>query len=126
MGVVADAGAYVLYSAFARLADRNCRWVLYTSVAAFDSLASEAWKAHARTDLLPRMHLLGTVLTAGLMAALLPFRLVGVCAGVAAAAGVAIYAVVGAVRVTGISSRSILSEAGPTGKRLATPKAAER
>lgn len=87
---------------------------LYCATAALDSLASETWKARGRPDLLPRMHGLSLVLTAILVAALLPFDLVGVSLAVSLAGlGVAVFAVRGAARVAGLPVRALLREIWP-------------
>ena len=54
----------------------------YCAALALDSVASEAWKAHGRPDMLPRMHGVSLALTVLCVGALAPFGLVGVCIGI--------------------------------------------
>jgi O-antigen/teichoic acid export membrane protein len=81
---------------------------------AFDSLASEAWKAAGRPQLLVRMHTLSAVSLLLFMLAFLPFGLTGM--GVALSLSsliVAVYALRGAGRVLGIAGRRLLDEIWP-------------
>jgi O-antigen/teichoic acid export membrane protein len=67
---------------------------LYCGASTLSSIVSEALKAAGRPSLLTRMHTLTTILTAGLMLALLPLGIEGVAAGLSlGAAGSAIYAI---------------------------------
>lgn len=88
---------------------------VYCVALSLDSIASEAWKAVARTDMLPRMHGLSLVLTAVFVGALVePFGLIGVTVGMSlAAAGVAAYATRGMSRVLGIPLADLLRELWP-------------
>lgn len=79
---------------------------LYTGAASWISVATEAFKAAGRPELLTRTHLL-TVLTGGaFMVAFLPFELVGVAAGVSLGmvAG-ALYAITASVRALDVGWR---------------------
>jgi PST family polysaccharide transporter len=68
----------------------------YCAALSLDSLASEAWKAYGRPDMLPRMHGLSLLLSAICVGALVPFGLVGVTIGMSVSAiGVAAYAIRG-------------------------------
>jgi O-antigen/teichoic acid export membrane protein len=81
---------------------------------AYDSLASEAWKAAGRPQLLLRMHTLSAVSLLGLMLAFLPLGLVGM--GIALSLSslvVAAYALHGAARVLEIAQRRLLDEIWP-------------
>jgi O-antigen/teichoic acid export membrane protein len=81
---------------------------------AYDSLASEAWKAAGRPQLLVRMHTLSAVSLAVLMLTFLPLGLTGM--GVALSLSsliVAAYALRGAGRVVGIPRRRMLDEIWP-------------
>jgi PST family polysaccharide transporter len=81
---------------------------------AYDSLASEAWKAAGRPQLLLRMHTLSAVSLLGLMLALLPLGLTGM--GLALSLSslvVAVYALRGAGRVLGIPKRRLFDEVWP-------------
>ncbi len=81
---------------------------------ALDSIASEAWKAYGRPDMLPRMHGLSLLLTAICVGALVSFGLVGVTIGISVSAiGVAAYAVRGMSRVIDIPIRRLLAEIWP-------------
>jgi PST family polysaccharide transporter len=80
----------------------------------YDSLASEAWKAAGRPDLLLRMHALSAFSLVALMLACLPLGLTGM--GVALSLSsvlVAIYALRGAGRVLAIEQRRLLGEVWP-------------
>ena len=86
----------------------------YCAALALDSVASEAWKAYGRPDMLPRMHGLSLALTVIFVAALVPFGLVGVCIGMSLSAiGVAAYAVRGMSSVIGIPVRTLVAEIWP-------------
>jgi PST family polysaccharide transporter len=86
----------------------------YCAALALDSIASEAWKSCARTDMLPRMHGVSLVLTAICVGALAPFGLVGVTIGMSVSAiGVAAYAVRGMSRVLGIELSDLVAEIWP-------------
>jgi PST family polysaccharide transporter len=81
---------------------------------ALDSIASEAWKAYGRPDMLPRMHSISLLLTAICVGALVPFGLVGVTIGISLSAiGVAAYAVRGMSSVMDIPVRRLLTEIWP-------------
>jgi PST family polysaccharide transporter len=81
---------------------------------ALDSIASEAWKAYGRPDMLPRMHGISLLLTAICVGALVPFGLVGVTIGISVSAiGVAAYAVRGMSSVMYIPIRRLLAEIWP-------------
>jgi O-antigen/teichoic acid export membrane protein len=81
---------------------------------ALDSIASEAWKAYGRPDMLPRMHSISLLLTAICVGALVPFGLVGVTIGISVSAiGVAAYAVRGMSSVLDIPIRRLLTEIWP-------------
>jgi O-antigen/teichoic acid export membrane protein len=80
----------------------------------YDSLASEAWKAAGRPDLLVRMHVLSAASLVALMLAFVPVGLTGM--GVAlslSSIAVAAYALRGAGRVVGIPVRRLLEEIWP-------------
>jgi PST family polysaccharide transporter len=86
----------------------------YCAALSLDSLASEAWKAAGRPDMLPRMHGLSLVLTAILVVALAPFGLVGVTIGMSVSAiGVAAYAIWGMGEALGMSLRRMQREILP-------------
>jgi O-antigen/teichoic acid export membrane protein len=86
----------------------------YTAGHSLDSLGSEVFKAAGRPNLLPRMHLVGAALTAGFMAALLPFGLIGIAAAISLRSlGVAAYALRAIGKVLGLSSRSLIAEIWP-------------
>jgi O-antigen/teichoic acid export membrane protein len=81
---------------------------------AYDSLASEAWKAAGRPELLVRMHTLSAASLLMLMLAFLPLGLTGM--GVALSLSslmVAVYAIHGAGRVLRISWRRLVDEIWP-------------
>jgi O-antigen/teichoic acid export membrane protein len=80
----------------------------------YDSLASEAWKAAGRPDLLVRMHVLSAASLVLLMLAFVPAGLTGM--GVAlslSSIAVAVYALRGAGRVLGIPAPRLLEEIWP-------------
>jgi O-antigen/teichoic acid export membrane protein len=88
---------------------------VYSAALSLDSIASEAWKATARTDMLPRMHGLSLVLMAVLVGGLVvPFGLIGVAVGMSLSAlGVAAFAVRGMGHALGIKVRDLLHELWP-------------
>jgi PST family polysaccharide transporter len=79
---------------------------LFGAANAFDSLASELWKATGRPQYLPRMHFLALVTSLSFTAALqFPLGLLGVGVGLSASSTiVAVYAVSRAGHVVGISA----------------------
>jgi O-antigen/teichoic acid export membrane protein len=80
----------------------------------YDSLASEAWKAAGRPDLLLRMHTISAVSLVALMLAFVPLGLTGM--GVALSLSsvvVALYALRSAGRVVGITARQLVDEVWP-------------
>jgi O-antigen/teichoic acid export membrane protein len=86
----------------------------YCSALSLDAIATEAWKAYGRPDMLPRMQGLSVLVTTICVGALVPFGLVGVTIGMSLAAiGVATYAVRGMGRALGISIRSMQREIWP-------------
>ena len=86
----------------------------YCAALSLDSLASEAWKAYGRPDMLPRMHGLSFVLTVICVGALVTFGLVGVTIGMSVSAiGVAAYAIWGMSKALGISISSLEREIWP-------------
>lgn len=162
LGLIINAGAYVLLPAFARVSTdearfrsaflRALRWYcvvalptsliflplgvpimvvvfgpqwrdagyalmalcIYGASTSFGSIASEAWKAAGRPDMLPRMHTLSVLISAALMGALLPFGVVGVAGGMAlGSVGVAGYALRGAGRVVDIPVMRMLRDVWP-------------
>jgi PST family polysaccharide transporter len=88
---------------------------VYAAALSLDSIASEAWKASARTDMLPRMHGLSLLLTAALVGALVvPFGLEGVAVGMSlSAVGVAAFAVRGMGHALGIRVGDLVHELWP-------------
>ncbi len=87
---------------------------VYGSALSLDSIASEAWKANGRTDMLPRMHGVSLALTLVFVGALVPFGVVGVAIGMSAAAvGVAAYAVRGMAHALGIALADLVREIWP-------------
>jgi PST family polysaccharide transporter len=87
---------------------------VYCAALGLDSIASEAWKANARTDMLPRMHGVSLVLTVVFVGALVQFGVVGVSIGLSAAAvGVGAYAVRGMSHALGIALGDLLREIWP-------------
>jgi PST family polysaccharide transporter len=87
---------------------------VYCAALSLDSIASEAWKAHARPDMLPRMHTVSLVLTLACVAAGVPFGLIGVAIGLSVSAvGVAAYAVWGMSTVLGIPLEQLWREIWP-------------
>lgn len=86
----------------------------YSAGGALVSLASEAFKATAHPELLPRVHLVAGAVSAALMIALLPFGIVGVAAAVSAASlVVAGYALRRVALVVDIPGRSMVAEIWP-------------
>jgi PST family polysaccharide transporter len=86
----------------------------YCAALSLDSLASEAWKAHGRPDMLPRMHGVSLVLTAICVGALVSFGVLGVTIGLSLSAiGVAAYAVRGMSKALEIPLRPLLVEIWP-------------
>jgi PST family polysaccharide transporter len=86
----------------------------YCAALSLDSLASEAWKAYGRPDMLPRMHGLSLVLSAICVGALVPFGLVGVTIGMSISAiGVAAYAIRGMSTALGMSLGRMRHEIWP-------------
>jgi O-antigen/teichoic acid export membrane protein len=80
----------------------------------YDSLASEAWKAAGRPDMLPRMHLLNAVSLVVFMLAFLPLGLTGMGAALSLSSlVVAVYALQGAGRVLRIGARRLADEVWP-------------
>ncbi len=94
---------------------------LYTGAASLISIATEAFKAAGRPELLTRTHLLTVVFGSILMVALLPFGLVGVAAGISLGmvAGAA-YAVVASGRVMEISRGALFDASGRRRRRRAS------
>jgi O-antigen/teichoic acid export membrane protein len=87
---------------------------VYCAALGLDSIASEAWKANGRTDMLPRMHGVSLVLTLVFVGALVQFGVVGVAIGLSAAAvGVAAYAVRGMSHALGIELSDLIREIWP-------------
>jgi PST family polysaccharide transporter len=87
---------------------------VYCAALGLDSIASEAWKANARTDMLPRMHGVSLLLTIVFVGGLVNFGVVGVALGMSAAAvGVAAYAVRGMSHALGIELRDLVAEIWP-------------
>jgi O-antigen/teichoic acid export membrane protein len=86
----------------------------YCAALSLDSLASEAWKAYGRPDMLPRMHGLSLVLTTICVGAGVPFGLIGVTIGMSVSAiGVAAYAIWGMAKALEISLSSMRREIWP-------------
>jgi O-antigen/teichoic acid export membrane protein len=80
----------------------------------YDSLASEAWKAAGRPDMLPRMHALSAVSLLVFMLAFLPLGLTGMGAALSISSiVVAVYALRGAGRVLHIGPRRLVEEVWP-------------
>ena len=80
----------------------------------FDSLASEAWKAAGRPELLLRMHALSAISLVALMLAFLPLGLTGMGLALSlSSVVVALYALRGAGRVLGIATRRLVDEVWP-------------
>ncbi len=87
---------------------------VYCAALSLDSIASEAWKANGRTDMLPRMHGVSLVLTLVFVGGLVHLGLVWATAGMSAAAlGVAAYAVYGMSTALEIELRDLLREIWP-------------
>jgi PST family polysaccharide transporter len=79
-----------------------------------DSIATEAWKASGRPDMLARMHTISLVLTLVFVAAGAPFGLLGVVSGLSLSAlGVAAYALFGVGQILEIPVRRLLHEVWP-------------
>jgi PST family polysaccharide transporter len=86
----------------------------YCAALSLDSLASEAWKAYGRPDMLPRMHGLSLVLSAICIGALVQFGLIGVTIGMSVSAiGVAAYAIWGMSTALGMSLGRMWREIWP-------------
>jgi PST family polysaccharide transporter len=86
----------------------------YPAARAYDSLASETWKATGNPRRLPRMHLLSAALSLVLMLALVPFGLNGVALALSLVSiGVAAYAIRGMSQVVGLPVRFLLGEIWP-------------
>jgi O-antigen/teichoic acid export membrane protein len=86
----------------------------YCAALSLDSLASEAWKAYGRPDMLPRMHGLSLVLSGICVGALVQFGLVGVTIGMSVSAiGVAAYAIWGMSTALGMSLERMQREIWP-------------
>lgn len=86
----------------------------YCAALSLDSLASEAWKAYGRPDMLPRMHGLSLVLTTICVGALVPFGLIGVTIGMSVSAiGVAAYAIWGMGKALDMSLSQMQREIWP-------------
>jgi O-antigen/teichoic acid export membrane protein len=86
----------------------------YCAALSLDSLASEAWKAYGRPDMLPRMHGISLTLTTICVGALVPFGLIGVTIGMSVSAiGVAAYAVWGMNSALDIPLKSMQREIWP-------------
>jgi O-antigen/teichoic acid export membrane protein len=86
----------------------------YSAGGAVVSVASEAFKATGRPDVLPAVHLTAAVLSAVLMLALLPFGMVGIAAAVSlSSVGVAAYALRRVSGVLELPLRRMLRELGP-------------
>jgi PST family polysaccharide transporter len=87
---------------------------VFCAARGLDSIASEAWKASGRPDMLPRMHAVSLLLTVLFVGALVPFGLVGVTIGMSLTAlGVGVYAVRGMSRALGIALGDLLHEIWP-------------
>jgi PST family polysaccharide transporter len=87
---------------------------LYGAGGAVVSVASEAFKAWGRPELLVRIHLVAAGLLAVLMVAFLPFGLVAVAAAVSiASAGAGLYALRSVGRVVGIPFGRLAAEVWP-------------
>lgn len=86
----------------------------YSAGGAIVSLASEAFKAANRPDLLPRVHLVSAAVSAVLMVALLPFGIVGIAAAVSVTSVVVAAYVLRIVgRVVDVPGRQMLAEIWP-------------
>jgi O-antigen/teichoic acid export membrane protein len=89
---------------------------VFCAALSLDSIASEAWKARGRPDMLPRMHGLSLLFTAVGVGAGVPFGLIGVAIGISVSAvGVAAYAVWGMSSALGIALADLLQEIWPPG-----------
>jgi PST family polysaccharide transporter len=87
---------------------------VFCAARSLDSIASEAWKASGRPDMLPRMHGISLLLTVLFVGGLAPFGLVGVAIGMSlTAVGVGIYAIRGMSRALGIALGDLLHEVWP-------------
>lgn len=87
----------------------------YTAAGMISSVVSEALKAHGRPDRLTRMHLVSTVLTAGLMLAAVPIGFEAVAAAVSIGAiGAALYALRSARQILEVPFRVSLGEIAPS------------
>jgi O-antigen/teichoic acid export membrane protein len=81
---------------------------------AFDSLASEVWKASGRPHMLPRLHLVSALLSATFMVLLIPFELVGVAIAVSISSiGVATYAILSVRKTLDLALARMLAEIWP-------------
>jgi PST family polysaccharide transporter len=81
---------------------------------AFDSLASEVWKASGRPHMLPRLHLVSVLLSATFMVLLMPFELVGVAIAVSISSiGVATYAIISVRTALDLALARMLAEIWP-------------
>ena len=86
----------------------------YAAGLSFVTLAAQVFKAAARPELLPRMHLVSAALTLAFMLALLPFGLLGIAAAVSLRSiAVGAYAAVRMARVVGVPLRQVLATAWP-------------
>lgn len=86
----------------------------YSAGHSLAATASEAFKAVARPDVLPRLHLISLASVAAFMLLLLPFGLVGIAAAVSVGSiGMAAYALRGISGVTGLPLRRVLDEIWP-------------
>jgi O-antigen/teichoic acid export membrane protein/GT2 family glycosyltransferase len=87
---------------------------VYCAALSLDSIASEVWKARARTDMLPRMHTLALLVTIVGVGAGLPFGVLGVAIGLSVSSiVVAAYAVHGMGTVAGIALADLWREIWP-------------
>ena len=86
----------------------------YCSALSLDSIASEAWKASGRTDMLPKMHGTSLLLTVIFVGGLVHFGLVAATIGMSLAAlGVGAFAVWGMSTALEIPLRDLLREIWP-------------
>ena len=87
---------------------------VYCAALSLDSIASEAWKARGRPDMLPRMHGLALLATIAGVGAGLPFGLLGVAIGLSVSSiVVAAYAVYGMGTVAGIALADLWRDIWP-------------
>jgi O-antigen/teichoic acid export membrane protein len=87
---------------------------LFAAGHTYDSLASEAWKAVGRPDLLVRMHVLSVVSLVALMLVFIPVGLTGMGLALSLSSVlVAAYALRGAGRLLRIPARQLLAEIWP-------------